>query len=381
MSHKLFFELIRLALGNQSNLSRTPSAKEWKEMYQMAQEQSLLGICFEALQRMGGNSEDGWQKIGIPEMVYLRWMGLAAKIRKRNEVVNRQCKELQERIARDGLRSYIMKGQAVGTLYKVDGFRETVRDISSLRQSGDIDIYIEGGRKKVVEYAKTIGEVSGINELEMHVEVYKDTEVEFHYRPFIMRNPFTNRRLQRFFQEEAEACFAHRVKLGGEEMEICAPTLRFNIIHQMAHIRLHLFTEGIGMRQLMDFYFVLRSVREESDVQGIQEVIHDLGLTRFACALMWVMKTVFLGDLDRNSEKELFLGYEPNEEDGQLLLQEVMQGGNFGKYNEEQNNRKTKASYRLWALLIRNLRLSRFDRWDWFWGPLWRVGQKVKVRG
>ena len=66
-------------------------------------------------------------------------------------------------------------------------------NLSMLRQPGDIDIYLEDGLDKVLGYARTFGEVSKVNELEMSVPVYKDTEVEFHYRPFIMRNPFKNR--------------------------------------------------------------------------------------------------------------------------------------------------------------------------------------------
>ena len=46
----------------------------------------------------------------IPEMLYLTWMGMAAKIQQRNETFNRQCVELQKRLSADGFRNYIMKG-------------------------------------------------------------------------------------------------------------------------------------------------------------------------------------------------------------------------------------------------------------------------------
>ena len=60
--NELFFDLIRVAIGTQEGLSHTPSQKEWKALYDMAQKQSLVGVCFAALQRL------------------LAWMGMAAKI-------------------------------------------------------------------------------------------------------------------------------------------------------------------------------------------------------------------------------------------------------------------------------------------------------------
>ena len=356
--NSLFFQLIRVSIGTQSSISRLPSASEWGKLYNMAEKQSLLGVCFEGLQNLGADGEEGFARIGISEDLYFQWVGMAAQIQQRNEEVNRQCVELQARLATDGFRSYIMKGQGNAALYG---------SLSTLRQPGDIDVYLEGGMDKVLAYARSVGETSGVNELEMHVKVFDNTEVEFHYRPFIMRNPFRNRRLQAFFKSQEEACFANRIALadGGE---ICAPTLEFNLIHQLSHIRLHLFTEGVGMRQLMDYYFVLKA-SEDVDTDIVQKVVKALGLQRFASALMWVMQDVF--GIDGSSLK--ILGVEPDEVDGRLLLEQVMVGGNFGKYNKEQNRKKKKSGYGLWALLVRNLKLSRFDRGDWFWGPLWRV--------
>lgn len=302
------------------------------------------------------------------EMLYLTWMGMAAKIQQRNEVVNKQCVELQAKLSADGFRTYIMKGQSNATLYG---------DLQMLRQSGDIDVYLEGGLDKVLAYARTFGNVEHVNELEMSVPVFSDTEVEFHYRPFIMRNPWKNRRLQWFFKDQEEACFANRISLG-EGLTICAPTMEFNLVHQLAHIHLHLFTEGIGMRQLMDYYFVLSSLDKKAfgekgfakNIKNICEVAKSLRLERFASALMWVLEHVF------GLEREYML-WKPNEEDGQFLLNEIMTSGNFGRHNEEQNDRKGKMGYSVWALFIRNLRLSRFDRGDWFWGPLWRISHKL----
>ena len=131
---QLFFELLRVAIKVQNTLSRIPSAEEWDKLYRISKKQSLVGISFAGIQRVVE-----YEKIyhcGMPELLYFTWMGMAAKIQQRNEVVNRQCVELQEKLSADGFRSYIMKGQAVGSLYG---------QIGLLRQSGDIDVFLEGG--------------------------------------------------------------------------------------------------------------------------------------------------------------------------------------------------------------------------------------------
>lgn len=46
MKYKLFYELIRVAVGNADRLSHTHSNKEWKVLCDMAKKQSLVGVCF-----------------------------------------------------------------------------------------------------------------------------------------------------------------------------------------------------------------------------------------------------------------------------------------------------------------------------------------------
>ena len=84
----LFFELIRVAIGMQDTLSRVPSTQEWKQLYDMAMKQSLLGICFAGVQKVMDSENEDY--CGMPEMLYLTWMGMAAKIQQRNEVINQQ---------------------------------------------------------------------------------------------------------------------------------------------------------------------------------------------------------------------------------------------------------------------------------------------------
>lgn len=353
---QLFFELLRVAIKVQNTLSRIPSAEEWDKLYRMSKKQSLVGISFAGIQRVVE-----YEKIyhcGMPELLYFTWMGMAAKIQQRNEVVNRQCVELQEKFSADGFRSYIMKGQAVGSLYG---------QIGLLRQSGDIDVFLEGGLNKVLAYARTYGGVAKVNELEMSVSIFTDTEVEFHYRPFIMRNPFKNRRLQKYFESQEKKQFSNYLILDKEkELSICAPTVEFNLVHQLVHTYHHFITEGVGLRQLMDYYFVIQASNAE-DIRECKKIVENLGLNRFASALMWVIKTVFVGH-----DNDIFFPWRPNEKDGRLLLEEILLSGNFGHTDERAKNIQTSRWKAFWYVNGKTFRFWRFDHWAWFWSPLWR---------
>ena len=353
---QLFFELLRVAIKVQNTLSRIPSAEEWDKLYRMSKKQSLVGISFAGIQRVVE-----YEKIyhcGMPELLYFTWMGMAAKIQQRNEVVNRQCVELQEKLSADGFRSYIMKGQAVGSLYG---------QIGLLRQSGDIDVFLEGGLNNVLAYARTYGGVAKVNELEMSVSIFPDTEVEFHYRPFIMRNPFKNRRLQKYFESQEKKQFSNYLILDKEkELSICAPTVEFNLVHQLVHTYHHFITEGVGLRQLMDYYFVIQASNAE-DIRECKKIVENLGLNRFASALMWVIKTVFVGH-----DNDIFFPWRPNEKDGRLLLEEILLSGNFGHTDERAKNIQTSRWKAFWYVNGKTFRFWRFDHWAWFWSPLWR---------
>lgn len=372
--NQLFFELIRVAIGNQVCLSHTPTADEWGMLYAMAKKQSLVGTCFAGVQKTLSSSPLKGEYWNMPEVLYLQWMGMAAKIQQRNEIVNRRCVELQDRLKKGGFRSYIMKGQANATLYKNVADSGEPIDLSMLRQSGDIDIYVEGGLDKVVKYVQETHPTNDINEVEIHYPIFSDTDVEIHYRPFKTRNPITNKRIQQYFDSVAERDFAHRVELPNNVGCIVTPTIEFNMIHQMAHIHKHLFTEGVGMRQLMDYYFVLKRFEagakdnEEfyNTSETVRKVIEDQSMSRFASALMWVLHQVFeLGMIN--------MPWVPNEKDGKILLDEVMLSGNFGKQDERMKNLFDSKWNSFWMVHFKTIRFYRFDKWAWFWSPLWRI--------
>lgn len=345
----LFFELIRVAIGTQDGLSRLPSEAEWEELFHMAVKQSLLGVCFAGIHALGADSDDGFIKIGMSEDLFFDWMGAAAQISMRNDVVNGQCVKLQKRLAADGIRSSILKGQAVAMLYgeKLRGFR----------QSGDIDLWVDAPNKDVVDWAMKVGMTEKPGYLHVGASCFEDTSVELHYRPTYLRSFRHNRRLQKF-------CESHKADWT-EHNGMVVPSWEFDVVYQLSHIYRHLFGLGIGMRQMMDYYFLLRNSNSDSN-ENLSKTLSSLGLYNFAGAVMYVMRDVF--GLD-----ERYMICPVDENRGQMLLKLVMQTGNFGHLDEKQKAARSTTAGIVKYKLRQWWKLLRFYPEETLSAPLWAL--------
>ena len=370
MIESIFFELIQVAIGNRFCLSHTPSEGEWGELYAMAKKQSLVGVCFAGVQKLVEQQQEP------PEMQYLTWMGMAAKIQQRNEVVNRQCVDLQKRLVDEGIGSCVLKGQGVATAYtssstcsgQADGSAQ-VGDLSLLRQSGDIDLYVDCGMERALEYVQKVAPTNEVNHKHVQLHCFEDTEVELHYIPAELHCPWQNRHLQAFF---AEWNYKERVTLASGQ-EIIVPCAEFQVVHLMTHAYRHLFGDGIGLRQVMDLYFVLLVLPISVDNEAIKKTVSDAGMDRFAAAMMWVLNRVFgLGMIG--------MPWVPNPRDGQFLLSEIMMTGNFGHYDERIDRKGESRGHRFWRVTKQNWRLLRFSPWEVLCTPLWRIWHFVWMR-
>ena len=116
----------------------------------------------------------------------------------------------------------------------------------------------------------------------------------------------------------------------------------------------------------MDYYFLLRSVKNVESVKESKECIHSLGLDRFASALMWVLHVVF-------GMSMINAPWVPNAKDGRVLPDEVMLSGNFGKQDTRMDGLYDTKWNTFWMVNLKTFCFWRFDHWAWFWNPVCRV--------
>ena len=380
--YNTFFELIRVAIGTQDTLSRPLSEKEWAQVYDLAKKQSIIGICFAGLRRMGANASKGFESIGISKKLYITWMSVAAKIQGRNEVMNKLCARLEEKLTADGYQSCVLKGQGVASLYKVsptlskdsasgtygeggNGTRPrheapALIDLSLLRQSGDIDTWMVAKPKTVIEWARRTGKMYYYDYHHADLEIFPETEVELHYRPSLSRNLVRDGKLQKWFRKEGGKHIVPNKELG-----FSMPDYEFNILLTMNHNFFHLLYEGVGMRQFLDLFFILKSCTDDAQRAKAWKLLRYMHLKRFTRASMWLMKEVF--GLD-----DKYLVCEPDAEAGKFLLKEIMKAGNFGKYDKRlEDGRYSGSRVGLMITWVRHtFRLFKFYPSDVLWTPI-----------
>lgn len=291
-------------------LIKVPSQTDWYMMYEMAKSQAILGICFNGVQKLYKEYPEA--VVNLPSELRMKWLGIIVEIQKRNIKMYQKCNLLASEIGKSGLRNCVLKGQGLALLYS--------NVLQNLRQSGDIDLWVEGKRDDIVNYIRSKGvKVYDVHLVHATAEFFKDVPVEIHFCPSWMYNPILNRRLQSFSASQASEQFAHY----DETVGFAYPTVFFNLVHSMVHINRHVFEEGIGLRQLMDYYFILKHSSHEERSEAYN-MLCSIGLRKFVGAVMYVMQQVFL------LEEDLML-CRPNSILGSRLLDSIMAGGNFGK--------------------------------------------------
>ena len=238
--YQIFFDFLRFCIGSDSEIPSSLKKADWKELYRIAQKQALVGIFFDGIQRL--TSFD----VGISWELLLQWMAQSKMLEKANVRLNDAAIQVSEWFRKKGFRTCVLKGQGNAMMYPNP----------YSRTPGDIDIWVEGGDKRVISFVRSISPHEKACYHHIEFPSYKGVEVEVHYRPSFLLCSWHDRKLQKYYERVKEEQFSHRVMLG-EQGEIAIPTAEFNLIFQLTHIFSHLMNEGIGLRQLVDYYYVL----------------------------------------------------------------------------------------------------------------------------
>lgn len=345
----LFLELLRVSLTDTNRLSRVYSNEEWREAYTMAQNQSLTGVLLEGINRLESDQKPFYE-------LKIEWILTVERIKKSNTYLNSKAVELTDMLAQRGMRSCILKGQGIG-LYYPDPM---------VRCPGDIDAWVDSDRESIVQFVREQFPHEDISYLHVEYPIFNDVDVELHFTPSYMCFYWHNRRLQRIFKEMKSQQFHNLVQLPFTDKKVSVATREFNLLFILSHIYRHLFSSGIGMRQLVDYFYVLRQCEDEGEREITVKRLRKLGMMRFTGGVMFIMKDTF-------GLEDKYLLTEPNEKDGTFLLNEIMKSGNFGILAPVINYRnKVK---KLWFALKRNARFITYYPSESIWNVIFRIWQ------
>ena len=309
------FLFLKYCLGNKVVMNNVVVDINWQQLYTFASKQSLLGFCFDGIERLGKEYSEELKRNPIERELLMTWMGATQQIHWQNMKVNMVASNLYSMLRGDGLRCCILKGQGNTLMYP---------NVYS-RNPGDIDVWVNASREQITEYAKKHFEL-GDDIRYQHIETSVDgVPVELHFFPCTMNNPIYNARLQKWFKRNADLQCSNVVSLPDGIGEIAIPTTAFNVVYQLTHLYHHFFDEGIGMRQIIDYYYVVNNNELLVIRDTLQKELKHLGLWKFAKAVMYVQHEA----LGLSEEKMIA---PMDEKRGKLLLAEILNGGNFGQH-------------------------------------------------
>ena len=237
---KIFFDFLRFCIGSAKEIPDSLKEADWKKLYAIAKKQCLVGVLFDGIKKLPP------AEVGMSKDLLLQWMAESQMLEKANVRLNDAAIQVSEWFRKKGFRTCILKGQGNALMYPNP----------YSRTPGDIDIWVKGGDKRVISFVRSISPHEKACYHHIEFPSYKGVEVEVHYRPSFLLCFWHNRKLQKYYERVKEEQFSHRVMLG-EQGEIAIPTVEFNLIFQLTHIYSHLMNEGIGLRQLVDYYYVL----------------------------------------------------------------------------------------------------------------------------
>ena len=364
---KIFFDFLRFCIGSAKEIPGSLKEADWKELYAIAQKQALLGVLFHGIQRLP-------KELAPEQKLLMQWMVMAEQIRKQNIRLFLDSVKICQNFEKEGFANCILKGQGNALLYP-DPY---------MRTPGDIDIYLAGGRKRVMKYVNKVCPNQVMRYHHVDFPVMK-TAIEVHFTPSYMFFPIHNSRMQKWFKEVMGEQCNHRVSLPDGYGEIHVPQVSFNVIYILSHLHRHIFTEGIGLRQLLDYYFVLlkwhtdltnltdsnkslpQMTQINTDLDALRHKLKYLGLWKFAQAVMFVMKEVFGLSEDR-------MIVPMDEREGRFLLDEIMRGGNFGQYDTRLGSKENEGKlHRYLRMSLRNLRFVKHYPTEALSEPLFRT--------
>lgn len=357
MVDKLFFELIKISLGNKDSFDRLPSNGEWQTLFDLACKQSLESLLLEGVNRAKNTNPNA----NINQNLLLEWIGVGLQTESLNKVQNERARQLTVLFAKNGFRSCVLKGQGTALYY----------DKPERRQCGDIDIWVSKDgrcltnnvRSEVLQFVKEKGlHIGHVDIKHSDIDFFEDVPIEVHFLPSWMYCPSTNKRLQKFFQEKAEKQFLNV----DEELEFAHTTIDFDLVYSMVHIYRHIFSEGIGLRQLVDYYYILKRSTEEQR-QDAYDVLKSLKMKSFVGGIMWILMECF----GINIKYSLC---PTNERHGKFLLSEIMIAGSFGHFDDRTKQvSKDKKFERGFVQLGRNLRFVSYYPSEVLWSPFWKL--------
>ena len=300
--------ILRHALWNKT--SEEVKYVPWKEVMYTAEEQTVFGLAFSALESLRPKEVGG--------SLLFEYIGRVNHIEQRNYVIDATLRVFTDLLKSYNLQSVIVKGQVVGSCYP-NPF---------IRQSGDIDFWVSTEELKKCEELVEQNLRCTIKraESEKHVEFqWKGIQFELHS----CLASFSASKHQNYFDRLVEQDKYCTIVIKGTEVASLSPTL--NALYIFIHLFHHLIDTGVGLRQFCDWMMWLHRYKEDINREELVVHLKALDLEK----PYRVLGVLLVHDLGLLEEEFPLTISDKDIKRSRRVLKDVMKMGNFG-HNKEQ---------------------------------------------
>lgn len=332
----VLFQLLQIAIGYRKELSHYPTDKEWNSLYNNCKIQSVLGFAFSGIQKLPEEQMP-------PSELYAKWQKEAQVEKGKGEKVAEICSKACETHERNGFYSCVLMPR----FEQVRGERLEVRDEIGEFRGGDpkdIDILCwskdkKNGKRTIVEYVN-FQYVSSTKHIKpkvvrQHVD-WKSGHIpiDVQLKASYLNNPLYNKRYEIWRHAQLDT---NPTIIG--DAGFLVPNAKFNAVNQLMHLYKRFFCEDLRFGHLLEYYYTLCELSvERLEVRDkrlevrderleIMRVIENLGMRKFAGAVMYVLQTVF-------AMPDEYLLCKPDVRHGSFVLKMTNLAGEYGRAYE-----------------------------------------------
>ncbi len=306
--HTALFVLLRAGLWEREidRLDLFPlSFDSWMQVFALARRQSVLGIVWRGLELLP-------EHLLPSEALMIRWVAETDRIERLNKQADKTVESIFRMFRDAGLHPVLMKGQGVAQMYSRP----------QLREPGDIDLYFP-----------TAAECRQAEQLILNQDIafdrnpdgsisyrWQGIEVEHHRRLIDIHNPFRRKAVNSLEQSEG---FTEITLSAQSDTSISIPSPRLNLLLLNAHILKHALGRGIGLRQCCDMARGIAVAQQSHGTEEMAQIYRRTGISRWSDMLCGFLASE-LGLADIHAGKHA--NYDS-------LLEIILRGGNFGRYD------------------------------------------------
>lgn len=287
----VFFELLKAGLWGEADANLNVNHNlfegvEWEKIYQLAQEQSVLGLVLAGLEQYKNLNAN--LDLNISKVLLLQWIGEVQVIEKQNKDMNAFIAELIEKLRKEDIYAILVKGQGIAQCYEKPLWRS----------SGDVDLLLsKDNYEKAKAFLLPLGEITEPEEANkkhfaMQVEQWA---VELHGTLRVGLSKRVDRMLDKVQHDIFYGGQVRSVALDVNDnlndnlndngtttsfksVQVFLPAANEDVVYVFAHILQHFYKGGIGLRQICDWCRLLWTYRESLNHEYLESKIREAGL-------------------------------------------------------------------------------------------------------